>query len=119
MKRRTKKQYAELYDNPGALFKGCKVMLWPNGEPEIWINGGRHSVRIKASVGPAGMSVTIGRFVGGMPLSVSGNLTEGCKPLGMLNCEEVSVTQYNDDEHSQAFKRWYGDPENNPHPAKQ
>jgi hypothetical protein len=118
MPRRTKKQYADLYDNPGALFPGCKVMLWPNGQPEIWINGGTHSIRIKAAVGPAGMSLTVNRFVGGAPLSVTGNLFKDSEPLGMLDCEEVAICQYNDDEHSKAFKAWYADPDNNPYPGK-
>ena len=34
----------------------------------------------------------------------------------VVDASEVSVTVYRQDERSQAFKAWYGDPDNNPHP---
>ncbi len=115
--RRTKTAYAELFDNKRALFPKCDVTLFPNGTREIWITAGNHGLRITAGEGPAGLGIQIRRFVGGAPLSVSGNLSPDSAPMGVQDCEEITVTQYNSDDHSQAFKRWYADSENNPYPG--
>lgn len=99
------------------LFPGCKVTIRPNGEDVIWIQDARgHGFRISAGAGPAGLRVTAGRFVGGNPISIAGNEAKDSEVFSGPDMAEVSMCQYNLDERSQAFKRWYHDPENNQHP---
>ena len=110
MKKRTKKAYENLYDHPTALFEGVEVLLWPNGIPEILIRDVKrgHCMRITASVGPAGMGLRVSRTTLGTPMSVAGN-REGDYEVIRLDHDavEIGITQYNGDEESQAFKRWY------------
>lgn len=99
------------------LFPGCKVRICPNMENEIWIQDERgHGFRITAGAGPAGLRVTVGRFVGGNPITIGGNEHSTEEPFSGPDMSQVSLCQYNQDERSQAFKRWYQDPENNPRP---
>lgn len=131
-RRRTKKAYANLYDHPAALFgngpdnAGPRVTLWPNGENELWIQdaSGRHSVKITASSGPAGLGITLRRHFGATPITLRaynqdyksvlvgdlGNVQES--PV-VDDVVEVCLTMYNADDRSQAFKRWYDRQETN------
>lgn len=109
MKKRTKAAYANLFDNPTALFEGVEVLLFPNGEREILIRDAKrgHAMRLKVSVGPAGMSLTVSRTTLGTPLSVIGNQEGDYEPIRLEgDAAELSITQYNGDGDSQAFKRW-------------
>jgi hypothetical protein len=117
VKRRLKKSYTELFDNPAALWPDCKVTLWPNGVPEIWLQNkaGTRGVRITAGEGPSGFGITITRFTCTPPLTVNGNLDgEWMEPFHGGDAYEVTLCQYNGDEHSQQFKKWYAG--QGPHP---
>lgn len=104
-----KQQFVDLFESGGeGYFKGCKVTLFPNGEKgEIWISDGMHGVRITAGKGRAGLRVSVERFAGGAPLSMTGNTHPDYMPIPLQDCQEISITQYNHDERSQAFKAWY------------
>lgn len=105
-KRRTKKAYANLYDHPKSLFgggpdnTGVDVILWPNGEPEMWLQTRIHSVRITASRGPYGMNINIQAHAGCAPLSIQPNSTED----GSKSCREVDITLYDDNDKARAFQ---------------
>ena len=116
--KRTLKRYADLFRNPRTLFDGSpangipapEVILFPNGERQIWIKGtGNKGFRITAGEGPAGLSVTISRFVGCPPITIAGNADDGdMTPIQNLpEAFELSLCQYNADARSQAFKEWY------------
>ncbi len=108
-RRSTKAAYARLFDDPSALFgEGTQVTFYPNGEPEIWIQGPKgHGFRIKASSGRAGFGLSIDTFIGGpvTTLHAMANGEEVTEDVDRIS--GVSLTQYNGDEWSQAFKRWY------------
>ena len=110
MKKRTKKAYEALFDDPKTLFEGVEVFLFPNGEREILVRDAKrgHAMRIKVSVGEAGLGLTVQRTTFGTALSVCGN-REGDYEFVRLedDAAELTITQYNGDERSQAFKRWY------------
>lgn len=116
-KKRTKKRYMELFDNSMSLFpphgqesKGVAVILFPNGENEIWLKteDGKHGVCLTASCGKAGMGITIRTFPYGKDLTVrSYNRQYGNAHPTVEDVREVCVTSYNDDPHSRAFSRWY------------
>lgn len=100
--KRTKRAYVALFDNPTALFgngpdnPGVEAILYPNGERELWIKDARgHGVCIRASAGPAGFGLTIRTF-GDAPMTIASH--EG---------RYIELVQYNSDERSQAFARWY------------
>lgn len=109
--RRTKAQYARLFDDPSALFgPGTKVTLYPNGEPEIWIQSadGCKGYRIRCGGGgPAGFGVTVGGFALGPVTSFSGNTPDNQPTNGDVDNFGLELCQYNRDERSQAYKRWY------------
>ena len=116
--KRTLKRYADLFRNPRTLFEGSpvngipapEVILFPNGAREIWIKGtGNKGFSIRASEGPAGLSVTIHRFVGCPPITIAGNADDGEMSViqGLPEAYELSLCQYNADAKSQAFKEWY------------
>ncbi len=118
LRRRTKVSYTRLFDQPEMLFEGVETTLWPNGEPEIWFKTGDGlGFRLRVSNGPAGLGITINRFAGGVPVTVTGNVPPDDEIAPQRDQTEVTICQYRGDERSQAFKRWYGDPENNPHPG--
>ena len=114
-RRRTLKQYAELFRNPYKLFgngpdnMGAKVTLWPNGESEIWIQGsGGKGFRLTASEGPAGLSIKLSTFIGSPAITISGNATGDYAPIqNVPEARHLELCQYNSDERSQAFKAWY------------
>lgn len=109
-RRRTKTAYAALFDNPKALFPSCETILFPNGEAQIWFRDDSNSkllLRVSASLGPAGLSVTIQRSTCGLPLTISGNVGRDYAPLVVDDVREITVTQYRDTPAAQAFKRWY------------
>lgn len=120
-RRRTKKAYTDLYDDPTSLFKGCEVLLFPNGENEIWIRSQdrRRSFKITAGDGPAGLMIQVDRHaLAGGSLSVSGNLDDGkWTPSGLTDYASVAICQYRPDDWSQQFKAWIADHEN-PHPGE-
>lgn len=108
--KRTKKRYMELFDEPEKLFPGVKTTLFPNGDNEMWIRSpdGKHGFSIKASLGPAGLGLTIKTFVMGNDLTVrSYNHAYGDAHPTVSDVREVNVTSYNTDPRSQAFSRWY------------
>lgn len=116
--KRTLKRYIELFRNPRSLFEGSpangisapETIIFPNGEREIWIKGqGNKGFRIKASEGPAGLNVTVSRFVGCPPITISGNADDGQMTAirNLPEAYELSLCQYNADDRSQAFKVWY------------
>ena len=98
--RRTKARYSKLFDDPTTLFPGCEVILFPNGEPEIWIrttHSGSGAVRIRANHGPAGLMVDVQRFaLATVPLTVFEHDAGA----------DVQIVQYHSDPWSQAFKAW-------------
>ena len=104
-RRRTLKRYVELYRNPQAMYPGnaigahgpVSVTLYPNGEPEIWIQTPDGlGVRIHAGNGPAGLGLQISRFVGTPDVDSLPDALGG-----------VELCQYRQDARSQAFRRWY------------
>lgn len=107
--RHTKAQYAALYDNPGALFDGVQVTLYPNGSREIWIQGqGGKGFRITASEGRAGLGIRINRVIGAPPITINGNEAKDSEVLqNVPDVTEVTLTQYNSDVRSQAYRRAY------------
>lgn len=109
MKRRTKKAYETLYDDPESLFEGCKVLLFPNGENAIWITGKDGSgIKITASAGKAGLGLRVCPSLGTPSITINGNREGDYEPLRVADdAREVSLTQYKPDAKSQAFKRWY------------
>lgn len=117
LRRRTKKAYMELFDNREHLFEGVETLLWPNGEPEIWFKTGDGlGFRLRVSNGPAGLGITINRFAGGVPVTVTGNMPPDDEIAPQRDQTEVSICQYRSDARSQAFKRWYGSEGTEPHP---
>lgn len=102
-------QYKSLAEDGRDYFPGCTMTLWPNGEGGvIWIGNGRHGVSIKAGTGPRGLGVTVRRFVGGAPLTVRADHIKDGSMAPAVDADEVTITQYNPDQKSQAFKIWYG-----------
>lgn len=106
--RRTKKRYTDLFVNPKALFDGVETVLWPNGEPEIWFkaDNGRLRISVRASLGPAGLSVLVRKHVATDELTASGNHSDG-SPITIDDVWELSLTQYRQTPAAQAFKAWY------------
>jgi hypothetical protein len=127
-RRAYKRDYAELYDNPYLLFpggpdhRGVSVKLWPNGSNAIWLQDARgHGVEITAGAGPAGFGLNIRSFVGGAPITMTGNLADNhLTTAAPGDFKYIDLCQYNGDEKSQAFKAWYlgdhDDPNRPPHP---
>jgi hypothetical protein len=107
--KRTKTAYAGLYDNPQALFPGVDMLMWPNGEPEIWFKDKRgYGFRVRVSSGPVGLGMTVSRFTATPGLTLNGNQNDGDMTCySGPDMYEVSLTQYMPDEYSQAFRRWY------------
>lgn len=119
-RKRTIKSYLDLFRNPKALFPsdpahnngqhglGASVTLWPNGDSEIWIQGsGAKGFRITASEGPSGLALQISSFVGSPPISISGNKAGDYECFAGIDARHISLCQYNGDDQSQAFKKWY------------
>lgn len=115
-KRRTKKAYTELYDDPTTLFEGCEVILFPNGVPEIWIKSTRypyHQVVVQASRGPAGMGLTLRRTIGSAPLTASGNLADKhmtvYPPKGERHPDycQMEIVQMDGTPFAVAHRAWY------------
>ena len=111
--RRTLKAYTDLYHNPESMVPGVHVVLFPGGKPEIWITDGvasKHGLRLHVGKGKAGLSLTIDRLIyGATPLTVR-SIDEDYQPVGperLDGVREVTIVQYNADERSQAFNRWY------------
>lgn len=104
-------RFANLRDGE-EYFPGVEMTLWPNDEHGvIWVRdakGRNAAFSIKISSGKSGLGVTIGKFAGGLPLTVSGNRHGDMEPIQSIDAYEVTVTQYFPDERSQAYKQWYG-----------
>ena len=111
MKKRTKKAYADLYDNPAAIAEGsAQVILFPNGQKEIFIRTAddRQGFRLTVGQGPAGLSITLSPFTFSPPLSVTGNLANAdATPSYSGDFRDLEVCQYFPDPWSQAFKAHY------------
>lgn len=113
-RKRTLKDYAQLFRNalhlfpPGPNSPGVRVTLFPNGDRELWIQGtGAKGYRITAGEGPAGLSLHISTFVGGPPISLSGNEAVTYDTFAGPDMRHLDLCQYNSDDKSQAFKAWY------------
>lgn len=105
-----KDKHGELFDKPGMLFEGLEVVLFPNSRNEIWIGtpDGKVGVAITASMGPAGMGVTMRRFEHTRDMTVrSYNAKYEPAHDTAEGVREVATTIYNSDERSLAFARWY------------
>lgn len=102
-KKRTKKLYAELHDDPRTLFPGCEVILFPNGQPEIWIkaDNGRFGITIEVSKGPVGMGVRIRKHVG------TRHLTVWKDSPGKIEAEYLEMVQDDGSEYAAAHNEWY------------
>lgn len=105
--KRTKKRYAELHDNPQALFEGVETIVFPNGENEIWFKDDRgHGFKVVASRGPAGLGLRVSRFVGGAPIHA--RLFDKDYAMGRFpEAIEAELTQYNPTDHARDFAAWY------------
>lgn len=117
--KRTLKAYTDLYRNPGLLSNSeqerAQVILFPNGEREIWIKSddGTLGIRMTVSNGPAGLGVCMSSFIGTPPLTVGGNLADGaCTPAGGEDYRHLEICAYRLDEKSQAFKARYWNNDN-------
>lgn len=104
--RRTIKRYVELFRNPRTLFPGgpddtgADVILFPNGQREIWIRGsGNKGYRIRASEGPMGLGLQIDTFIGSEPMTLI--------PDDSGDTRHVSICQYHATPKAQAFKKAY------------
>ena len=104
--KRTKKHYTELFDNPGALLKDASVILWPNGQPVIWIRDGEsgRGFEIKAGKGRVGFSVTV-RAIG--PAAACHVADPNYQVTVPPDAREVTLCQYDDTDHARAFRAWY------------
>lgn len=109
MRRRTLVAYANLFRNPNALFppsassEGVDVILFPNGQNEIWLKSadGTLGFRIVAGNGPAGLGLQISTFIGTPPVTVRTD------DPGSVDSKYVDLCQYRQDDESLAFKAWY------------
>lgn len=103
MRRRTKAQYARLFDDPTRLFPNVETILFPNGKPEIWFKArdGRLSICLEVSVGPYGMGINMRRHVGTEPITVF----HGTNAYSDL--EYAELCQYLPHPTSQRFKEHY------------
>lgn len=89
------------------LGQAAIVTICPEGTGEIWIRDVRgHGFRIRTGAGPAGLGLTISRFVCGAPITLTGNADVTADVLPQRDACEVSLCQYNRDAWSQAFKQW-------------
>lgn len=103
--KRTKRAYVDLYDHPGILFSGCETILFPNGEPEIWIRSAdhKHGFRIRADRGPYGLGISVSPFATFEILNNDDpDIVSRDEGLG-----GTSVVSYDPDPKAQAYKRWY------------
>jgi hypothetical protein len=102
--RRTKAAYQELFEDPTSMFEGVKVTLFPNGEPEIWLQSadGRHGVKIHASRGDAGFGVSVESFVGTKPITTFAGVTKG----EGRDADRVEMVQYDSTPYAAAFRAW-------------
>lgn len=83
--------------NETGKYGGVQMTLFPNGEEgDIWVSDGPLGFKIRVRKGSMGLSVEIQKHAGTMNLTVNGE-----------DVAQVTVTQYNYDDKSQAFKRWY------------
>lgn len=106
-RKRTLKDYEALYRNPlhlappGPASTGAEVILFPNGEREIWVRSGDGfgGMRIRISDGPAGLSIHVNSFVGTADMDVVVDAPG----------RDIGLVQYRSDQRSQAFRRWYKD----------
>lgn len=113
--KRTIKRYVDLFRNPRKLFgvgpddTGAEVILFPNGEREIWIKEAKgHGFRITASRGPRGLGLQISRFVCGAPMTINANGNDADKDdLKGFDATHIEICQYDSDPAAQAYKEWY------------
>lgn len=92
------------------LFPSVQFVVAPNGLPGLWVKDPAtgSGMRVSFSAGDAGVSVTLGKFAGCEPVTVTGNSAGEMEPLKQVDAFEVTACVYRTDEYSQAFKRWYG-----------
>lgn len=120
--RRTKKQYADLFDNPDKLFPGCNVILFPNAEPgELYIisTDGARGFCVKAGDGPNGLRLEITRKNPVTPpMTVSGNNAWENGPIAPIDASYLEIIEYRTTPYAKAFKTWSINPVNNKHPRE-
>ena len=110
-RRRTKRAYAHLFDNPTALSaggpsdKGAHVTLYPNGAREIWIRDthGLHGIRLTVSHGPAGLGVTLSTMAGTAPITLHLTSAE-TNEIVSVDTREVETCQYDATPSAQALQ---------------
>jgi hypothetical protein len=126
--RRYKIDYARLYDNPNGLFDGVDVVLYPNGQPAIWLRDNRGAeysqtdfgqpvgayrpknlgVEIIARRGPMGLGLEIRSFVGAPGLTVGGNETGNTAPFGPdVELSHIEICQYDNNPTARAYRQAY------------
>lgn len=110
IKRRTKRAYLQLFDQPEYLFgRGTKTIIFPNGEREIWIKNsdGTKGFCVRASDGAAGFSIRIRQF-GQSDTLVSSDWMPSDRAFTMP--PELECVSYYSDPYAQQFKKWYFSP---------
>lgn len=111
--RRTKRKYMELFDDPTTLGSNCQVILFPNGQPELWVKSldGRRGMTLRFGDGPAGLMVGVQRHLFTAGMTIGGNLSpdyEVYPPKGESRPDfaDLSIVQYKPDDWSQLFRAW-------------
>lgn len=91
------------------LWPGVRITIRPCGADELWIQNERgDGFRLsRCGDGKAGFGLTIGKFVGGRPISITGNKDGDYEVIEMIDANEISLCQYKPDARSQAYKAWY------------
>lgn len=108
--KRTKKDYAALFSDPGKLFGAdTETILWPNGQKEIWLKerGGGAGATVTAGKGPHGFCVRVKAHVGTREATLSGMRGKHYDPVDVDDIREVEFCFMGTDAKAQAFKRWY------------
>ena len=108
--RRTLKKYKDLYKNPSILFDTCDIILFPNGENEIWIKSkdGKKGFTLKAGEGKAGLGLTITKFFSSEGLTITGNAHKTYEVISIeKDFNSVEIVEHNTDAKSRQFKAWY------------
>jgi len=105
--KRTKKKYNDLFDNPELIFKDCELIIFPNGQDEIWIkekNGTGKGFRISASRGKYGIRLSISSFIGTGNFNVFPYYAE---EKDSFSDNMISLCHYDDNEKALEYKKHY------------
>jgi len=110
IRKRTKRAYLRLYDQPNYLFgRGTRTTIFPNGARELWIKNvdGTVSFSIRASDGPAGFGLSILAHVGTLPVDVHSMKRSDYRTVITPDCREITCIAYYPDAYSQQYRTWY------------